>query len=256
MASVPKDRRRVTVFTCDGCGGPSGRPYARPMSSVDRAPLQLEAIIAATRQLIISAGSALTLRRLAATLGSPRRRCTGTSGQAGPAAGGGRGRVRSAPRPVRRGHRHRPGGASAPTTTPTWPTPAHPETFRVMFLFAPDLAGAGDCPRAWCSRCHPGVTAAAGAVTEAVETGALTADDPLLVALALWSTVTAWPPCSTSASVPVERGSRWSTGARPVLAGYGASRPRPARSWPCPPSSAAGTCRRRAAHPHVGPRRR
>lgn len=163
------------------------------MSSVDRAPLQREAIIAATRQLIINGGlEALTLRRLAATLGVTA-----------PALYGHVKDKQDLLRAVAEDEFDRL-IVRFDAVTDTDPVAriraynhayvaharAHPETFRVMFLFPPDLAGAGDVPE---GVVLPGATrafaAAAGAVTEAVETGALTADDPLLVALALWSTV-------------------------------------------------------------------
>ena len=65
---------------------------------------------------------------------------------------------------------------------------ANPEMFRVMFLFPPDLGGGRDLP--------PGVelpgatrtfAAAATAVEDAIAAGAIVSDDPLLVALTLWS---------------------------------------------------------------------
>lgn len=155
-------------------------------------PLQREVIIAATRQLIISDGlEALTLRRLAATLGVTA-----------PALYGHVRDKQDLLRAVAEDEFDRL-LARFDAVTDTDPVAriraynhayvaharAHPETFRVMFLFPPDLA-AGDLPE---GVVLPGATrafaAAAGAVTEAVETGALTADDPLLVALALWSTV-------------------------------------------------------------------
>ncbi len=65
----------------------------------------------------------------------------------------------------------------------------HPELFRVMFLFPPDLgspppAGGDDLPAA-----TRAFASAAGAVEEAMATGAIDAPEPLLVALTLWSAV-------------------------------------------------------------------
>jgi AcrR family transcriptional regulator len=163
------------------------------MSSADRAPLQREAIIATTRQLITSDGlEALTLRRLAASMGVTA-----------PALYGHVEDKQDLLRAVAEDEFDRlltrfdavtVADPVARIRAFNHAYVAHarenPETFRVMFLFPPDLAGAGDVPE---GVVLPGATrafaAAAGAVTEAVEAGALHADDPLLVALALWSTV-------------------------------------------------------------------
>ena len=68
-------------------------------------------------------------------------------------------------------------------------TREQPELFRVMFLFPPELSPA-DVPD---DVNLPGATkafaAAAEAVEDAVRSGALVADDPLLVALTLWAGV-------------------------------------------------------------------
>jgi AcrR family transcriptional regulator len=163
------------------------------MSSPERPPLQREAIIATTRELIIGEGlEALTLRRLAAQLGVTA-----------PALYGHVKDKQDLLRAVAEDEFERL-LARFDAVTETDPVARiraynhayvthareHPETFRVMFLFPPDLAGAGDVPD---DVVLPGATrafsAAAEAVTEAVDTGALAADDPLLVALALWSTV-------------------------------------------------------------------
>lgn len=163
------------------------------MSSADRAPLQREAIIATTRELIISDGlEALTLRRLAATLGVTA-----------PALYGHVKDKQDLLRAVAEDEFDRllVRFEAVTVTDPVARIRAYnrayvahardnPDTFRVMFLFPPDLAGAGDVPE---GVALPGATraftAAAEAVAEAVEAGALSADDPLLVALALWSTV-------------------------------------------------------------------
>jgi AcrR family transcriptional regulator len=163
------------------------------MSSPDRAPLQREVIIATTRELIISGGlEALTLRRLAATLGVTA-----------PALYGHVEDKQDLLRAVAEDEFDRLLSRFDEVTVAdpvarirafNHAYVAHarenPETFRVMFLFPPDLAGAGDVPE---GVVLPGATrafaAAAAAVTEAVDAGALQADDPLLVALALWCTV-------------------------------------------------------------------
>ena len=170
-----------------------GRPYARPMSAAERAPLQRESIIAATRQLIVDDGlESLTLRRLAAALGVTA-----------PALYGHVKDKQDLLRAVAEDEfdrlllRFEAVTATDPVArirayNHAYVTHAreNPDTFRVMFLFPPDLAGAGDVPD---DVVLPGATraftAAAEAVTDAVETGALNADDPLLVALTLWSTV-------------------------------------------------------------------
>lgn len=163
------------------------------MSSADRAPLQRESIIATTRQLIVDDGlEALTLRRLAGALGVTA-----------PALYGHVKDKQDLLRAVAEDEFDRL-IARFDQVTETDPVARiraynhayvshareHPDTFRVMFLFPPDLAGAAEVPD---DVVLPGATrafsAAAEAVTEAVESGALAAEDPLLVALALWSTV-------------------------------------------------------------------
>lgn len=66
----------------------------------------------------------------------------------------------------------------------------NPELFRVMFLFPPDLGVASGLPQ---DIELPAATkvfgAAAETVTEAIDSGAIDATDPLLVALTLWSAV-------------------------------------------------------------------
>lgn len=66
----------------------------------------------------------------------------------------------------------------------------NPEMFGVMFLFPPDLTGASGLPA---EVELPGASRAFGvaadAVVAAIDAGVLHSDDPLLVALALWSSV-------------------------------------------------------------------
>lgn len=65
-----------------------------------------------------------------------------------------------------------------------------PELYRVMFLFSPDLGGLAPVPEGTeLPAATKAFAAAAGAVEEAVRSGAIQADDPLLVALTLWSGV-------------------------------------------------------------------
>lgn len=64
-----------------------------------------------------------------------------------------------------------------------------PELFRVMFLFPPDLGGGGLAEGVELPGATRAFAAAADAVAEAVTTGALRTDDPLLAALTLWSAV-------------------------------------------------------------------
>jgi AcrR family transcriptional regulator len=63
----------------------------------------------------------------------------------------------------------------------------NPELFRVMFLFPPELTPATVPEEVELPGATKAFAAAAGAVEEAVRSGAIVSDDPLLVALALWS---------------------------------------------------------------------
>jgi AcrR family transcriptional regulator len=63
----------------------------------------------------------------------------------------------------------------------------NPQMFRVMFLFPPDLGSGGLPPGIELPGATRAFAAAAAAVEDAVATGAIVADDPLLVALSLWS---------------------------------------------------------------------
>jgi AcrR family transcriptional regulator len=159
--------------------------------AAERTPLQREAIIDAARDLIVTGGlEALSLRRLAAQLGvtAPAlyahvrdkqdllralaeeefERLVARFAEVDPHAA-----------PLDRVRAH--GRAYVEHAR------SQPELFRVMFLFPPELAPAdvpADAPL-------PGATkafaAAAEAVSDAIAAGDLVADDPLLVALTLWS---------------------------------------------------------------------
>ena len=63
----------------------------------------------------------------------------------------------------------------------------HPELFRVMFLFPPELAPASVPTEVQLPGATRAFVAAGSAVDDAVASGAIVADDPLLVALTLWS---------------------------------------------------------------------
>jgi len=162
------------------------------MVKEERAPLQREVIISTTRELIVSGGlEALTLRRLASHLGVTA-----------PALYGHVKDKQDLLRALAEDEFDRLVARFAAVTA-TDPIEriralnrayvAHarenPEMFRVMFLFPPDLS-VGDLPE---GVELPGATrafnGAAEAITAAIEAGAITSDDPLLVALTLWSAV-------------------------------------------------------------------
>lgn len=63
----------------------------------------------------------------------------------------------------------------------------NPELFRVMFLFPPELSPASVPAGVELPGATRAFAAAAGAVEDAVASGAIVSDDPLLVALTLWS---------------------------------------------------------------------
>jgi AcrR family transcriptional regulator len=158
----------------------------------DRALLTREAIVAAARDLVATAGlEALSLRRLAAHLGvtapalyahvTDKRDLLRALATAEFDALVARFDAVDEPDPVARIRAH--GRAYVAHAR------EHPELFRVMFLFPPDLGGV-DLPE---GLELPGATrafaAAAGAVEQAVATGAIVAADPLVAALTLWSGV-------------------------------------------------------------------
>ncbi len=63
----------------------------------------------------------------------------------------------------------------------------NPELFRVMFLFPPELSPASVPAGVELPGATRAFAAAAEAVEDAIASGAIVADDPLLVALTLWS---------------------------------------------------------------------
>jgi AcrR family transcriptional regulator len=156
----------------------------------DRPPLQREAIVEAARDLIVAGGlEALSLRRLAAQLGVTAPALYAhvrdkqdllralAEGEFDKLVA--RFDAVTEPDPVARIRAH--GRAYVEHAR------ENPELFRVMFLFPPEL-GAADVPDdVKLPAATKAFTAAASAVTEATEAGAIVADDPLLVALTLWS---------------------------------------------------------------------
>lgn len=156
----------------------------------ERAPLQREAIVAAARELIVADGlEALSLRRLAATLGvtAPALYAHVTDKEdllRAVAEGEFEALVATfdavdAADPLERIRAH--GRAYVAHAR------ANPALFQVMFLFPPDLgpgstAGADELPGA-----TKAFAAAAAAVQAAIDAGQIASDDPLLVALTLWS---------------------------------------------------------------------
>lgn len=172
--------------------GAGGR-YDETVASTGRAPLQREAIIASTRALIAEVGlDGLTLRHLASHLGVTAPALYGhvenKADLLRALAEDEFGRLQArfdaieATDPLDR--------IRALNRAYANQARENPEMFRVMFLFPPDLGGASRLP-------HdvelPAATrvfeAAADAVTAAVDSGAIEATDPLLVALTLWSAV-------------------------------------------------------------------
>ena len=158
----------------------------------DREPLQREAIIAAGRELVVDGGlEGLSLRRLAARLGvtAPALYAHVRDKQDLLRAIAeiefdrlvARFDAVEAADPIARIRAH--GRAYVEHAR------EQPELFRIMFLFPPE-AIPSDVPD---EVRLPGATkafaAAAGAIDDAVRSGALEADDPLLLALTLWSGV-------------------------------------------------------------------
>lgn len=159
----------------------------------DRPTLQRDAIVLAARDMVASVGlEALSLRRLAATLGvtAPALYAHVTDkhdllravaeGQFDQLVT--RYEAVHVEDPVARIRAHcRAYVAQARE---------NPELFRVMFLFPPDLGDSSELPE---SIELPGATRAfniaAEAVAEAIDAGAMVAEDPLLAALTLWAGV-------------------------------------------------------------------
>ncbi len=168
--------------------------YAAAVASTGRAPLQREAIIASARELLCDGGlDGLTLRRLATHLGVTA-----------PALYG---HVEDKEDLLRALAEDEFGRLETrfdaiETTDPVERIRAlnrayadqareNPELFRVMFLFPPDLGeGAGGLPEEIELPAATKVfTTAAENVIAAIDAGSIEADDPLLVALTLWSAV-------------------------------------------------------------------
>ncbi len=163
------------------------------MSAGDRPPLQRDAIVAAARDLVASVGlEALSLRRLAAALGvtapalyahvtdkDDLLRAVAEIEFDGLVA---RYDEVATADPVERMKAH--------ARIYVAYARAQPELFRVMFLFPPDLGDSaavpGDITLPAATRAF---TVAATAVEEAVASGAIVADDPLLVTLTMWAGV-------------------------------------------------------------------
>src|SRR6478735_2661029 len=160
------------------------------MPTPDRPPLHRDAIVAEARALIVADGlEALSLRRLA--------------GQLGVTAPALYAHVRDKQdllRALAEGEFERLVARfdAVTATDPITRIKAHgrayvahaqanPELFRVMFLFPPDLTPASVPEAVQLPGATKAFAAAAGAVEEAVQAGQIASDDPLLVALTLWS---------------------------------------------------------------------
>jgi AcrR family transcriptional regulator len=163
------------------------------MSAADRAALTRESVVAAARQLVVEEGlDALSLRRLGRRLGvtAPALYAHVTDKRDLLAAlaelqfdelVGRMDEVAALP-PMERIRAH--------CRAYVMHAKDHPELFRVMFLFSPDLgpAGGAHLPEgAELPAATKAFARAAEAVDEAVRAGDLVSADPLLTALALWS---------------------------------------------------------------------
>ncbi|WP_426574664.1 TetR/AcrR family transcriptional regulator [Aquihabitans sp. McL0605] len=159
-------------------------------TAAERPPLQRDAIVDAARELIVTGGlESLSLRRLAARLGvtAPALYAHVRDKQDLLRALAEEEFERLVARfdavtdddPVARIKAH---GRAYVTHARE-----NPELFRVMFLFPPDLTPAAVPADVQLPGATKAFTAAAGAVEEAVRSGAIASDDPLLVALTLWS---------------------------------------------------------------------
>ncbi len=163
------------------------------MASTERTPLRREAIIASTRVLITENGlDHLTLRRLAGHLGVTAPALYGHFEDKGDLL-----RSLAEVEFSRLQARFDAVEATDPLERIRALNRAYadqarenPELFRVMFLFPPDLGGITGPPQ---GVELPAATkvfgAAAEAVKAAIDSGAIEATDPLLVALTLWSAV-------------------------------------------------------------------
>lgn len=163
------------------------------MAAPDRTPLRRDAIIASTRDIISTDGlEALTLRRLAGRLGVTAPALYGHVTDKEDL-------LRSIA--TEEFDRLRTRFEAIDETDPIGRIRAYnrayvaqarenPELFRLMFRFPADLGLSGAAPEELELRSATrAFEAAAGAVAEAIESGAIQAEDPLLVALTLWSGV-------------------------------------------------------------------
>ncbi len=162
----------------------------RRVPTVDRPPLQREAIIAAARALIVADGlEALSLRKLAAELGvtapalyahvRDKQDLLRALAEGEFEALVDRFAEVDDPDPIARIKGH--GRAYVQHAR------ENPELFRVMFLFPPELSPASVPAEVELPGATKAFEAAAGAVADAIAAGLIDADDPLLVALTLWS---------------------------------------------------------------------
>ncbi len=163
------------------------------MARTERAPLQREAIIASTRALIAEDGlDQLTLRRLAGRLGVTAPALYGHFEDKGDLL-----RSLAEVEFDRLQARFDAIEATDPLERVRSLNRAYadqarenPELFRVMFLFPPDLGGITGPPQGVELPAATKVfSTAAKAVVAAIDSGAIEASDPLLVALTLWSAV-------------------------------------------------------------------
>ena len=156
----------------------------------DRPPLQRDAIVAAARALIIADGlEALSLRRIASQLGvtapalyahvRDKQDLLRALAEVEFEALVARFDAVTDLDPIARIRAH--GRAYVAHAQ------ANPELFRVMFLFPPELSAAAVPTGAELPGATKAFAAAAGAVEDAIAAGAIVSDDPLLVALTLWS---------------------------------------------------------------------
>lgn len=157
-----------------------------------RPPLQREAIVDAARELVEAGGlSALSLRRLATSLGvtapalyahvRDKQDLLRALAEAEFDRLVARFDAVTVADPIQRIRAH--GRAYVDHAR------AHPELYRVMFLFPPELGPAAVPADVMLPGATRAFAAAASAVEDAIGSGRLVADDPLLVALTLWSGV-------------------------------------------------------------------
>ncbi|MCU1369016.1 MAG: putative TetR family transcriptional regulator [Ilumatobacteraceae bacterium] len=160
------------------------------MPAADRPPLQRDAIVAEARELIITEGlEALSLRRLAGRLGvtapalyahvRDKQDLLRALAEGEFDALVARFDAVIEPDPVARVKSH--------NRVYVRYAQENPELFRVMFLFPPELSPASVPAGVELPGATRAFEAAASAVEEAIAAGSIVADDPLLVALALWS---------------------------------------------------------------------